>query len=116
MNLPPGSDPTRRSGWRPASPTTRCPDTYPMIMRILMEDCIIELEDMIDALPADADMMETLGLNVYAVPDRSMYVSDCPNHYSRQGHFLTRLPDTTSGSRPRNPAREHHHRERTQQR
>ena len=29
-----------------------------------------------------------LGLNVYGLPDHTMYVSECPNHQSRQEHYL----------------------------
>jgi len=63
-------------------------ECFPIIMRTMRMEDIVSYEDLIEALPDDADIVETLGLNVYALPDHSMYVPECPNHHSRQEHFL----------------------------
>ena len=35
--------------------------------------------------------METLGLNVYSLPEHPVHVSECPNHPSYREYFLAYL-------------------------
>ena len=91
MNLPDGFDPDTTQWLETSFAFDAVLECYPIIMRTLVMEEILSYEDLIEALPDDADIVETLGLNVYALPDHSMYVSECPNHHSRQEHFLSYL-------------------------
>lgn len=91
MNLPDGfdSDPTRwLETWFPCEAVL---DTYPMIIRILVQEYDLEQEEVLMALPADADVMESLGLNVYSLPEHPVFVSECPDHPTRREYFLAYL-------------------------
>ena len=66
-------------------------ECFPIIMRTMLMEDIVSYEDLIEALPEDADIAETLGMNVYGLPDQTTYVSECPNHQSRQEHYLSYL-------------------------
>ena len=91
MNLPDGFDPDPTKWLETSFAFEAVLECYPIIMRTLVMEEILSYEDLIEALQDDADIVETLGLNVYALPDHSMYVSECPNHHSRQEHFLSYL-------------------------
>ena len=63
-------------------------ECFPIIMRTMLMEDVVSYEDLIVALPEDADIAATLGMNVFGMPDQTTYVSECPNHQSRQEHYL----------------------------
>ena len=83
MKLPKGFN-SDYSEWLETSFThTAVLECFPIIMRTMLMEDIVSYEDLIEALPEDADIAETLGMNVYGLPDQTTYVSECPNHESR---------------------------------
>ena len=90
MTLPDGFDPDPTEWLETSFAFDAVLGCYPIIMRTLVVEEILSYEELIEAIP-DADILDVLGLNVYALPDHPMYVSECPNHPSRQEFFLAYL-------------------------
>jgi hypothetical protein len=90
MNLPDGFDPDPTKWLETSFACEAVLECYPIIMRTLVVEEILSYEELIEAIP-DADILDVLSLNVYALPDQPLYVSECPNHSSRQEYFLAYL-------------------------
>ena len=66
-------------------------ECYPLMMRVMLIECLVDQEDVMEVLPPDAALLETAGLNIMSSPDHPMMVTDCPNHPRRQEYFLAYL-------------------------